>query len=108
MQDRGGGENREPKSDRSIGPLARASSPNDDDDEVQQVPAVPDVGAGVHHQTVGQDLQEGLHREDDEEDVLHLFLQQTKKSLTVSLSVFVPALQKSNTLDDITSSGQTL
>lgn len=30
--------------------------PNYDDDKVEQVPAVADVGAGVHHQTVGQDL----------------------------------------------------
>lgn len=49
-------------------------SPDNDDDKVQQVPAVSDVGAGMHHQAVGQNLQEGLHCEDDEEDVLHLFL----------------------------------
>ncbi len=54
--------------------FSSVSSPDDDDDEVEQIPAVTDVGAGVHHQTVGQDLQEGLHSEDDEEDVLHLFL----------------------------------
>lgn len=49
--------------------------PDDDDDEVEQVPAVADVGAGMHHQTVGQDLQEGLDGEDDEEDIFHLFLE---------------------------------
>lgn len=55
--------------------------PNNDDDEVQQVPAVANVGAGVHHQTVGQDLQEGLYGEDYEEDVLHLFLKHRTKSV---------------------------
>lgn len=52
--------------------------PNNDDDKVQQVPAVSDVGAGMHHQAVGQNLQEGLHCKDDEEDILHLFLQHTE------------------------------
>lgn len=55
------------------------SVPDDDDDEVQQVPAAADVGAGVHDQTVGQDLGEGLDGEDDEEDVLHLFLRKNKR-----------------------------
>ena len=32
----------------------------------------------MHDQTVGQDLQEGLYGEDDEEDVLHLFLKHRK------------------------------
>lgn len=50
--------------------------PDNDDNEVEQVPAVADVGAGVHHQTIGQDFQEGLNGEDDEEDILHLFLKQ--------------------------------
>lgn len=48
--------------------------PDNDDDEIQQVPAAAYVGAGVHDQTVGQDLGEGLDGEDDEEDVLNLFL----------------------------------
>jgi len=61
-------------------PVLCVSSPDDDDDEVQQVPAVADVGAGVHHQTVGQDLEEGLDGEDDEEDVLHLFLRRRENT----------------------------
>lgn len=48
--------------------------PDDDDDEIQQVPPAAYVGAGVHDQTVGQNLGEGLDGEDDEEDVLNLFL----------------------------------
>lgn len=48
--------------------------PDNDDDEIQQVPSAAYVGAGVHDQAVGQDLGEGLDGEDDEEDVLHLFL----------------------------------
>lgn len=55
--------------------------PNNDDDEVQQVPAVADVGAWVHHQTVGQDLQESFYGEDYEEDVLHLFLKHRTRSV---------------------------
>lgn len=51
--------------------------PNDDNDKIQQVPAVADVGARVHNEPVGQDLEEGFHCEDDEEHVLNLFLQQT-------------------------------
>lgn len=52
----------------------REKSPDNDDDEIQQVPAAAYVGAGVHDQTVGQDFGEGLDGEDDEEDVLNLFL----------------------------------
>lgn len=55
------------------------SLPDDDDDKIQQVPAVSDVGAGMHNQAVGENLQEGLHCKDDEEDILHLFLQHTEK-----------------------------
>lgn len=57
--------------------------PDDDDDEVQQVPAAAYVGAGVHDQTVGQDFSEGLDGEDDEEDVLHLFLGPDKRGIEV-------------------------
>ena len=49
-------------------------SPHDDDDKVQHVPAVADVGVLVHDQTIGNDLQEGLYCEDDEEGILHCFL----------------------------------
>lgn len=55
------------------------SLPNNDNNKIQQIPAVSDVGAGMHHQAVGQNLQEGLHCEDDEEDILHLFLQHTEE-----------------------------
>lgn len=48
--------------------------PDDDDDEIQQVPPAAYVGAGVHDEAVGQNLGEGLDGEDDEEDVLNLFL----------------------------------
>lgn len=63
-------------------------SPHNDDDEVEQIPAVPNVGARVHHQTVGQDFQEGLHSEDDEEDVLHLFLNVERTFVTTDEDVF--------------------
>lgn len=48
--------------------------PDNDDDEIQQVPATAYVGAGVHDESVGQNFGEGLDGEDDEEDVLNLFL----------------------------------
>ena len=48
--------------------------PDNDDDKIEQVPAAAYVGAGVHDQAVGQDLSEGLDGEDDQEDVLDLFL----------------------------------
>lgn len=54
------------------------SSPNNDDDEVQKIPAVANIRAGVHDQAIGQDLQEGLNGEDDEEHIFHLFLQDKK------------------------------
>ena len=49
-------------------------SPYDHDDKVQQIPAVPQVGVGVEEETVRYDLEEGLHREDDKEQVLHTLL----------------------------------
>lgn len=52
-----------------------AHSPHDHDDEVQQIPAVPQVGVGVEEQAVGYHLEECLHREDDEEEVLHTLLE---------------------------------
>ena len=53
--------------------------PDDDDNEIQQVPPAAYVGARVHDQTVGKDLSEGLDGEDDEEDVLHLFLEREEE-----------------------------
>ncbi|TNN73251.1 hypothetical protein EYF80_016414 [Liparis tanakae] len=53
--------------------------PDDDDDEIEQVPPAADVGAGVHDQAVGEDFSEGLDGEDDEEDVLDLFLRGKRK-----------------------------
>lgn len=50
-------------------------SPHDYDDEVQQIPAVPQVGVGVEEQAVGYHLEERLHREDDEEEILHTLLE---------------------------------
>ena len=54
--------------------LQTPHSPYDDDDEIEEIPAVPQVGVGMEEQTVGYDLQEGLHREYDEEQVLHTLL----------------------------------
>jgi len=54
--------------------LCAPDSPHDDNDKVQHVPAVADVGVLVHDQTVGHDLQERLNGEDDEEGILHCLL----------------------------------
>ena len=50
------------------------SIPDDDDDEIEQVPSVAQVGTLVHEQSVGYDLHETLHCEDDEKHVLYYFL----------------------------------
>lgn len=63
-----------PLSQRCRKPEQKSKLPDNDDDEIQQVPATAYVGAGVHDQAVGQDLGEGLDGEDDQEDVLDLFL----------------------------------
>lgn len=52
--------------------------PHDYDDEVEQIPAVPQVGVGVEEQAIGYYLQERLHRENDEEQILHTLLQRHK------------------------------
>lgn len=54
-----------------------ADSPDDDNDEVEQIPAVPQVGIGVEEQAVGYHLQERLHGEDDEEQILHALLRRS-------------------------------
>lgn len=42
-------------------------SPYNYNDEVQQIPAVPQVGVWVEEQAVGYYLQERLHRKNNEE-----------------------------------------
>lgn len=54
---------------------AATHSPHNHDDEVQQIPAVPQVSVGVEEQAVGYHLEERLHCENDEEEVLHALLQ---------------------------------
>lgn len=50
------------------------NSPHNDNDKVQHVPAVSDVGVLVHHQTVGNNLQKCLYCENDEEGILYCLL----------------------------------
>lgn len=57
-----------------IGTNSSQNSPNDDDDKIQQVPAVSDVRVLVHDQTVGDDLQKCLYSENDQEGIFHCFL----------------------------------
>lgn len=47
------------------GRLGKLHKPNNDNDEIQQVPAAADVGTGVHDQTIGQDLCEGFNGENN-------------------------------------------
>lgn len=48
--------------------------PHNDNDKIQQVPAAADVGAGMHDQTVREDLCECFDCENDQKHILHLFL----------------------------------
>lgn len=60
------------------------NSPNNDNNKIQQVPAVSDVRVLVHDQTVGNDLQKCLYRENDQEGIFHRFLwggEEKKKSM---------------------------
>lgn len=50
-------------------------SPDYDDDKVQHVPAVPDVGVLVHDQAVGNNLQKCLYCENNQEGIFYCFLQ---------------------------------
>ena len=54
--------------------------PDDDDDEIQRVPAVAQVGARVKEKTVGDNLHDGFQREDDNEQVFQQLLQLHKQS----------------------------
>ena len=49
-------------------------SPGDDDDEVHDVPHVPEVAARVEDEPLRQDLEAGLHGEDAQEVRLGHFL----------------------------------
>lgn len=54
--------------------MLRRCAPNHNDDEIQEVPAIADVGAGMEHQPIGHDLEHRLHRENHQKYVLHLLL----------------------------------
>ena len=60
------GENRKQRYSKNI--------PNDDNNEIQQVPSAAYVGTGVHDQAVGQNFCKSFNGEDDKKDILHLFL----------------------------------
>lgn len=49
-------------------------SPHYDDDKVQHVPAVSDVGVLVHDQAIGNNLQKCLYSENDQEGIFYCFL----------------------------------
>lgn len=52
--------------------------PDDDDGEIEQIPAVSQIGASVHHEAVSEDLHHALSREDYQENVFDLLLQSGK------------------------------
>lgn len=54
------------------------NSPHNDDDKVQHVPAVSDVGVLVHHQAIGNNLQKCLYCENDEEGIFYCLLHRGK------------------------------
>lgn len=51
-------------------------------DKVQNVPAVPQVCVCMEKKSIGNNLQEAFHREDDEEDILQTFLKKQNKNKT--------------------------
>jgi len=53
----------------------RQDSPDDDDNEIERVPAVTQVGAWMKDESVGDHLHDGFQREYDDEHVLQQFLQ---------------------------------
>lgn len=52
----------------------RLHSPNHHDDEIQQVPAVPQVRIRVTQQPVCNNFQKCFHRKNDQKEILHPFL----------------------------------
>lgn len=58
--------------------LSHLNSPHYDDDKVQHVPAVPDVGVLVHDQAVSNNLHKCLYRENDQEGIFYCFLHRGK------------------------------
>ena len=58
--------------------LSHLNSPHYDDDKVQHVPAIPDVGVLVHDQAVSNNLHKCLYRENDQEGIFYCFLYREK------------------------------
>lgn len=52
--------------------------PDNDNDEIQKVPATADVGTGMHDQTIGQNFCEGFNGENNQKDVFHFFLRKER------------------------------
>lgn len=50
------------------------NSPHYDNDKVQHIPAVSDVGVLVHDQAIGNNLQKCLYSENDQEGIFYCFL----------------------------------
>lgn len=68
------------KSEPSASKLGEGTDlPNNHNDEIQHVPAVPHVCILVHHQTISNNLQEGLYCENDQEGIFNCFLQTHKR-----------------------------
>lgn len=60
--------------------------PDDDDGEIEEIPAVAQVRALMRHEAVRHDLHDALGCEDNEEEVLDFFLQ--KWGAVVSFAKF--------------------
>lgn len=57
------------------------NSPHYDDDKVQHVPAVSDVGVLVHDQAVGNNLQKCFYCENDQEGIFYCFLYREREKI---------------------------
>ena len=49
--------------------------PDDDDSEIEQIPRVSQIGAGMGDESVSDDLHDAFYSEDDEENVFYFLLQ---------------------------------
>lgn len=67
------------------------ASPQKDNDEVQYVPAAPQVGVLVEEEAVGDDLHGGFDGEDDEEEILQFLLWEQRWSSLLSPQPSDPA-----------------
>ena len=68
-------------------------SPEHDNDKIQPVPMVPQVGVLMDHETVGYYFYHRLEREYRQKSVLYFFLREIKIKITLFLNKLFCALE---------------